>query len=93
MNKSQLVTAMAAKAGINIATAETALNTLLSSVRGALRDGETISLTGFGSLNSVPVAARSGRNPKTGEAIHISARNNVKFTPGKQLKETVNILL
>lgn len=89
MNKAQLVAIMAEKADIKVATAEPALNSLLSAIRDALADGETISLTGFGSFNAVPVAARSGRNPKTGETIQISARNNVKFHPGKQLKNSV----
>lgn len=90
MNKAQLVAIMAEKADIQVATAETALNSLVLAIRDALADGETISLTGFGSFNAVPVAARSGRNPKTGETIQISARNNVKFSPGKALKDTVN---
>jgi DNA-binding protein HU-beta len=56
----------------------------------ALSDGSEISLVGFGNFSVSKVAARAGRNPSTGEAIEISARNQVKFKVGKTLKDAVN---
>jgi len=62
----------------------------LAGITGALRgkDGK-ITLTGFGTFEKVLRKARTGRNPKTGEAIEIKAGNVVKFKPGKQLKDSV----
>lgn len=69
---------------------EKALDMFTSSAISALSDGKEISLVGFGNFSVTKVAARAGRNPKTGEAIEIFARNQVKFKVGKTLKDAVN---
>ena len=62
----------------------------VSSVTGALAEGNEVSLIGFGNFSVSKVEARAGRNPRNGEAIEISARNMVKFKTGQKLKDAVN---
>jgi DNA-binding protein HU-beta len=61
-----------------------------SSVIGALGKGEEVSLVGFGNYSVTKVAARAGRNPRTGEAIKIAAYNQPKFKAGQKLKDACN---
>ena len=90
MNKSQLIDAMAAGAGISKAAAKNALESLLGSVGGALKGGKRVSLVGFGSWSVTRRAARDGRNPQTGATIKIAAKNVVKFKAGSELSSSVN---
>lgn len=90
MNKTQLVDAMASEAGITKAQAKVALESFLSSVSGALKKGDRVSLVGFGSWSISERAAREGRNPQTGKTIKIAAKNVVKFKAGSELDEAVN---
>ena len=90
MNKSQLIDAMAAGAGISKAAAKKALESLLGSVGGALKGGNRVSLVGFGSWSVTRRAARDGRNPQTGATIKIAAKNVVKFKAGSELSSSVN---
>jgi nucleoid DNA-binding protein len=71
------------------AGAEAVLNAFVSSVSGALSQGERVTLTGFGTFSVSNRAARMGRNPKTGEAIQIKAAKVPKFKAGAGLKEAV----
>ena len=87
MNKAELVTAISDKAGITKAQAAAALDQMISSVSGALRTGDKVTLVGFGTFSAVTRAARTGRNPQTGKAIKIASKTNGKFTPGKALKD------
>jgi len=89
MNKTQLIDAMAQKAGIRKTDATKALNGLIEAVTTALRDGETISLVGFGSFQTRKRAARTGRNPKTGSPLKIAASRVPSFKAGKALKDAV----
>ncbi len=90
MNKSELVESMAADAGITKAAAKKALDSMMTNVEGSLKKGNRVSLVGFGSWSVTRRAARDGRNPQTGKAIKIAAKNVVKFKPGAELKGSVN---
>ena len=90
MNKAQLIASMAEKADTSQATASRTLDALLESITDSLKSGEAVSLVGFGSFTVSKRAARSGRNPRTGEAINIPAANVPKFSGGKGLKDAVN---
>jgi DNA-binding protein HU-beta len=90
MNKSELIDAMAAEAGISKGQAKAALESFLSNVSGTLKGGGRVSLVGFGSWSVSSRAARDGRNPQTGKAIKIAAKNVVKFKGGAELDNHVN---
>ena len=90
MNKSELVDAMAADAGISKAAAKKALDSMMNNVEKSLKKGGRVSLVGFGSWSVSKRAARDGRNPQTGKSIRIPAKNVVKFKPGAELKNSVN---
>lgn len=89
MTKADLVGSMADSAGVSKAVAEKALNGFISAVGKALKKGDKIALTGFGTFSVSNRKARMGRNPQTGEAIKIKAAKVPKFSAGKSLKETV----
>lgn len=90
MNKSELIERIASSADISKASAGRALDAGLAAIMEALRQGEAVSLPGFGGFAVATRAARNGRNPRTGEVIHIQSAKIVKFKPGKELKEAVN---
>jgi DNA-binding protein HU-beta len=90
MNKSDLVDAIADKAGLSKADAARALDATIKAVTGALKKGKTVSLVGFGTFSVRKRAARTGRNPRTGESIKIKASKNPAFKAGKALKDAVN---
>ncbi|MCE1166776.1 MAG: HU family DNA-binding protein [Sphingobacteriia bacterium] len=87
MNKQDLIDAMAVNSGITKTEARVALESLVDAMKGALKGGDTISLTGFGSFQVAERSARTARNPKTGETIKVDARKVVRFKPGSNLKE------
>ncbi len=89
MTKADLVSSIAAKAGLTKAAAEKALNAFVESVTSSLKRGEKVSLVGFGTFEVATRAARKGRNPRTGEELHIPASKTPRFRPGKSLKEAV----
>ena len=90
MNKAQLVDKIAENADISKAAAGRALDALTDSVTAALKDGDQVALVGFGTFSVRERAARSGRNPQTGEPIQISAAKIPTFKAGKALKDAVN---
>ena len=90
MNKSELIDAIAADAGLSKADAGKALDATLSSVTSALRKGDSVSLVGFGTFQVKNRAARAGRNPQTGATIQIAAAKVPGFKAGKALKDAVN---
>ena len=90
MNKSDLVDAIAKSADISKAAAGRALDATVESIKKALKKGDTVSLVGFGTFKVGKRAARTGRNPRTGEAIKIKAAKVPKFSAGKGLKDAVN---
>ena len=90
MNKSDLIDAMAESAGITKAAAKKALESFLGNVEKSLKNGDRVSLVGFGSWSVSQRAAREGRNPQTGKTIQIAAKNVVKFKAGSDLSDAVN---
>lgn len=89
MNKEDLVKLVSERADITRKAAGEALDTVIEGISSTLENGDSISLIGFGSFKVVERAAREGRNPSTGQKIHIPASRAVKFTAGKSLKERV----
>ena len=90
MNKSELIDAIAADAGLSKADAGKALDATLTAVTGSLKNGDTVSLVGFGTFQVKSRAARTGRNPQTGATIQIAAAKVPGFKAGKALKDAVN---
>jgi len=90
MNKSELVDAVAADAGISKAAAKAALESVTSNVTKALKKGDKVALVGWGTWSVSKRAARTGRNPQTGAAIKIKAKNVVKFKAGAGFSSAVN---
>lgn len=89
MNKSELVDAVAAAADISKASAGNAVDAVIDSITAALKDGDQVSLVGFGTFKTSDRAAREGRNPRTGETIKIAASRVPTFKAGKALKDAV----
>ena len=90
MQKSELIEKIAAEAGIPKAAAGRALKSLLDSVARSLKAGERVSLAGFGAFSVARRAARTGRDPRTGESVRIKARKAPRFTAARDLKDAVN---
>jgi nucleoid DNA-binding protein len=88
MNKSELISEMAKNMNSK-KEAEAALDSLLATIAQGLKKGDKITLTGFGTFKVSKRKARTGRNPRTGEAIKIKARKVPQFTAGKALKASV----
>jgi DNA-binding protein HU-beta len=90
VNKSELIEAIAASADIPKAAATRALDAMVESVTDSLKKGESVSLVGFGTFAIKERAARTGRNPQTGQPIQISAAKVPSFKAGKALKDAFN---
>ncbi len=90
MTKGDIVDSIAEETGLSKADAERAVNAFTGAVTSALKGGDSVSIVGFGTFSVSARAARTGRNPRTGEAIQIKASNAPKFKAGKGLKEAVN---
>ena len=89
MTKEELIAKAAQDAGISKTQASNVLKSILGSIEGALAKGDKVSLVGFGTFSVAKRAARTGRNPATGQPIQIPAANVPKFKAGKKLKDTV----
>lgn len=90
MNKAELVEAIAKETNLSKKDSEAALKAFVEIVGKELAKGEDVSLIGFGTFSVGERAARTGRNPRTGEEIKIAAAKTPKFKPGKALKDLVN---
>ncbi len=90
MNKTELIDAVAEGADISKAAATRAVDTVLDTITAALAKGDQVTLVGFGTFSVKERAARTGRNPRTGEAIQIAAAKVPGFKAGKALKDAVN---
>ncbi|MGB3342206.1 MAG: HU family DNA-binding protein [bacterium] len=89
MTKAELIEKIAGKAKISKKAANIALNTFVVSVTTALKKGDRVALVGFGTFSVTKRKARTARNPRTGEAIHVPARKAPKFKAGRDLKKAV----
>lgn len=90
MNKQELIENIATSADITKAAAGRALDSMIGSITGSLKDGESVVLVGFGTFSVRDRAARTGRNPQTGAEIQIAAAKVPAFKAGKALKDAVN---
>ena len=90
MNKSDLIEHIAQQADISKAGASRALEAAIDAITDALKNGDSVSLVGFGTFVATEREARTGRNPRTGDAIKIDKAKVPKFRPGKALKDALN---
>ncbi|OOR86206.1 DNA-binding protein HU [Moraxella caviae] len=90
MNKTELVDSIAQETGLTKEQASKAVTAFVNSVQGALERGDDVVLVGFGTFSIKERAARTGRNPKTGEPLQIAASKVPSFKAGKGLKDAVN---
>ena len=89
MNKQDLITQVADRAGLNRSDAARAVETMLETITLALKRGDEVRLVGFGNFSVTRRKASVGRNPRTGEPLQIESSAQPKFRPGKILKEAV----
>jgi DNA-binding protein HU-beta len=90
MNKAELIDAVASSADLSKADATRAVDAMVDNITESLRNGDSVTLVGFGTFEVRDRAARSGRNPQTGETIQIKASRAPAFKAGKALKDAVN---
>ena len=90
MNKTELIDAVAEAADLTKAESSRAVDAVVAAVTNALKDGDAVTLVGFATFQVRDRAARTGRNPKTGDTIKIAASKNPSFKAGKALKDAVN---
>ena len=90
MNKNELIAAVSDSADMTKADASSAVDAVLESITSALKSGDEVRLVGFGTFSVASRAASEGRNPRTGEKIHIAASKQPKFKAGKGLKDSLN---
>lgn len=91
MNKQEFAKMLADRAGLDSAAqGGMVIDTVLESIKDELASGGTVALKGFGKFSTVGRKARAGRNPRTGQTIQIKACRVTKFTPGRELRDSVN---
>lgn len=90
MNKTDLINVVAAETSVSKKDVEAVINASIAAVSSALKEGDKVQLIGFGTFEVKEVAAREGRNPKTGESITIEASKKPAFSASKVLKDLVN---
>lgn len=90
MNKAELIQALSATTGLTKVDTEKTLNAFLTTVMDTVAEGRDLTLVGFGTFKAAHRAAREGRNPATGESLHIEASVQPKFAPGALFKNKVN---
>ena len=90
MNKTELIEAVAESADISKAAAGRAVDTMINSIIDTLAKGDSVAIAGFGTFTVRERAARTGRNPRTGEEIQIKASKNPGFKAGKAFKDALN---
>ena len=91
MNKTELIAAVAEKAGTSKKDTEAVINAFTSTIVDTVAGGDDIQLIGFGTFTIAERAAREGRNPQTGETMKIAESKAPKFKPGKAFKDAVNV--
>ena len=90
MNKAELIAAVAAKANVSQKEAGEVVSAVLSEIKDALKKGDKVQLVGFGSFEVRNKAARTGKNPRTGETIKIAASKTPAFKAGKAFKDYID---
>ena len=90
MNKSELIEAIAGNANLSKADATRALESTISAITASLKNGQSVTVVGFGTFMVRESKARMGRNPRTGESIQINASKRPSFKAGKALKDALN---
>ncbi len=90
MNKGEFVDAVSNASDLSKADAARAVEAVISTITKTLKQGDSVTLVGFGTFEVRKRGARTGRNPRTGETINIAASNNPAFKAGKALKDAVN---
>ncbi len=90
MTKTELVSEVAERTGLTKVDAERAVKALVDTVTDCLKKGDSLTIVGFGTFSVSQRAARTGKNPRTGEKLEIAAVTTPKFKPGKSLKDAVN---
>jgi DNA-binding protein HU-beta len=90
VNKADLIEQIAQAAEISKSAAERSIDALVGAVKASLRKDEEVTLVGFGTFYAARRQARTGRNPRTGEAVAIAAARMPKFRAGKALKDAIN---
>jgi len=90
VNKNDLVSAVSDSAGMSMADASRAIDSVFDNITGSLKSGNEVRIIGFGTFSVADRKATTGRNPRTGESIYIPARRHPKFKASKLLKEAVN---
>ena len=90
MNRVELIASMSEKCGLDKKNTEAALTAFTTSVEEALKAGDKVQLIGFGTFEVKERAARTGKNPRTGEVVEIPASKAASFKPGKALKDALN---
>ena len=89
MNKSDLVAKISQDNEVTKTAAEKVLSSVLEGIGDALKNGDSLTLVGFGTFSVSDRAARKGRNPQTGEEMQIPAKKVIKFKAGKALNESI----
>jgi len=89
MNKADIIDKVHATLGSTKADADRAVECVIDCIVGSLKNGEEVSVSGLGIFSTKARPAREGRNPRTGESIHINASRTAKFRPAKALKDAV----
>jgi DNA-binding protein HU-beta len=94
MNKADLIEKIFAEQGPRVSKAQAAraLDSVINGITSALKRGERVTISGFGTFTAAKRKARVGRNPQTGEPINIAARTVARFTPGKELRRDLEKL-
>ena len=90
MNKDQLASVMASEVGLSQSDAKAAVEAVFDGITNGMKNGDKVSIAGFGQFESRYRAARQGRNPATGETIQIAAKNAPAFKAAKGLKDSLN---
>ena len=91
MNKSELIEHIAQQADISKAAAGRALEAVIGGIQASLKKGDNVSLLGFGTFAVSTRAARTGRNPRTGETVDVEAKRVPYFKPGKEMRARLNV--
>ncbi|NOR53679.1 MAG: integration host factor [Candidatus Aminicenantes bacterium] len=89
MNKKEVTVKISKDAGITALQAEKAFSSLIEGIKASLKKGKRVTFSGFGSFEVNTSKARKGRNPKTGDVIHIPKKKRMKFIPSKIFKDSL----